>query len=212
MHSNFARMTDTMKLYFTPTSCGAANFLTAQIGGVNFDSEVVDLATHKTASGVDFYTINPKGNVPTLVFPDGSLLNENVAVLTYLADQGSAQLAPKEGTIERYHYLNDLAFVSTEVHSAYGVLFNPTLSQEAREAAVANVQRRLDKLAVMLEGGKNRFLNGPTLSTADLYLYVVLGWSGLFGVTLPERVQSYHDGLKSNEAIAKASEVMASKS
>lgn len=205
-------MTNTMKLYYTPHSCGAANFLTAQIGGLNFDSEVVDLATHKTASGADFFAINPKGNVPTLVFPDGSLLNENIAVLTYLADQGNAGLAPKEGTIERYHYLNDLAFVSTEVHSAYGALFNPTLTPEARAAAMANVQRRLDKLAVLLEGGKNRFINGPALSAADLYLYIVLGWSGLHGVTLPSVVQSYHDRLKTHEVIAKASEVMLSKS
>ena len=49
----------TFKLYYTPTSCGAANFLAASIGGLQFDSETVDLPTHKTKSGIDFYTINP---------------------------------------------------------------------------------------------------------------------------------------------------------
>ena len=205
-------MTYTFKLYYTPQSCGAANFLTAQIGGLTFDSEVVDLATKKTASGADFNAINPKGNVPAVVFPDGSLLNENVATLTYLADQGNAQLAPKEGTVERYRYLNDLAFVSTEVHAAYGALFNPTLSPEAREAALANVQRRLAKLVVMLDGGKKPFLNGSSLSTADIYAYVVLSWSPLFGLSLPTEVQTYFERLKTHEAITKASAVMASKS
>src|SRR5580698_5207263 len=89
------------KLYYTPTSCGAANFLAATIGVLTFNSEVVDLPTHKTKSGADFYKINPKGNVPTIVFPNGSILNENVATLTYLADAGNAHLAPKEGTPER---------------------------------------------------------------------------------------------------------------
>ena len=103
------------KLYYTPTSCGAANFLTATIGGLDFDSEVVDLASHKTKSGVDFYTINPKGNVPTIVFPDGSMLNENVATLTYLADTGDAGLTPAEGTPERYQYLNHVGFVANKV-------------------------------------------------------------------------------------------------
>lgn len=197
MGSNF-------KLYYTPTSCGAANFLAAQIGGLEFDAETVDLATHKTKSGVDFYSINPKGNVPTLAFADGSILNENVATLTYLADAGNAGLAPKEGSPERYRYLNDLAFVATELHPAFAPLFNPKLSPEAREGAVANLLRRVDKLVTLLEGGKRSFLNGSTLSAADLYAYIVLSWSGFLGITLPPVAQGYLDGLKANEAIQKA--------
>src|ERR1700737_4553304 len=96
----------TFKLYYTPTSCGAANFLAASIGGLEVEAEVVDLPTNKTESRTDFCTINPKGNVPTIVLPDGTILNENVATLTYLADAGNAGLAPKEGTPERYQYLN----------------------------------------------------------------------------------------------------------
>jgi glutathione S-transferase len=75
------------KLYYTPTSCGAVSFITAVTNGLKIDTEIVDLATHKTASGADFYAINPKGNVPALVLADGTVLNENVAVLSYLADQ-----------------------------------------------------------------------------------------------------------------------------
>lgn len=192
------------KLYYTPTSCGAANYLAARIGGLTFDAETVDLATHKTKSGVDFYSINPKGNVPTVAFSDGTILNENVATLTYLADAGSAGLAPKEGTPERYRYLNDIAFVASELHPAFGSLFNPQLTGEARAAAMANVQRRVDKLMTLLEGGKRRFLNGTSLSAADLYAYIVLSWSGPLGVTLPPAAQAYCDALKSNEAIQKA--------
>ena len=71
------------KLYYTPTSCGAANFISAYVAGVKMDCEQVSLADHKTASGVDFYTINPKGNVPTIV--DGDLvLNENSATLQFM--------------------------------------------------------------------------------------------------------------------------------
>jgi glutathione S-transferase len=46
----------------------------------------VVLSTHLTASGVDFYTINPKGNVPCLVLEGGVVLNENAATLQYIAD------------------------------------------------------------------------------------------------------------------------------
>lgn len=202
-------MGTTIKLYYTPTSCGAANFLAAKIGGLTFDSETVDLATHKTKSGVDFYSVNPKGNVPTIVLSDGTILNENVATLTYLADAGNAALSPKEGTPERYHYLNDLGFVASELHPAFGALFNPKLAGEARDAAMANVLRRVDKLVTLLEGGKRSFLNGKSLSAADLYAYIVLSWCPHLGVTLPPAAQAYFDGLKGNESITKASAAMA---
>ena len=75
------------KLYYTATSCGAASFIAAVAAKVTFDSEQVSLMDHKTSSGVDFYSINPKGNVPTLVLDDGTVLNEGAATLQYIADQ-----------------------------------------------------------------------------------------------------------------------------
>ncbi len=192
------------KLYYTPTSCGAASFIAATMGGLEFDSEVVDLASHKTKSGADFYAINPKGNVPTIVFPDGSILNENVAALTYLADTGNAHLAPKEGTPERYQYLNQIGFVATELHKGVGALFNSSLSPEAREAAKANAVKKIDQLVnCLLDGGKKSFLNGKTLSVADLYAYIVLSWSGFVGIPLSAQAQAYFDGIKANEAVQK---------
>jgi glutathione S-transferase len=198
------------KLYYTPTSCGAANFLAATIGGLTFDSEVVDLPTHKTKSGADFYAINPKGNVPTIVFPNGSILNENVATLTYLADAGNAHLAPKDGTPERYQYLNDVGFVATELHKGVGALFNTGLSPEAREAAMANAQKKVDQLLVRLDGGKKPFLNGKTLSAADLYAYIVLSWSGFLKLPLPAAAQAYFDRIKALDAVQKASAALGS--
>jgi glutathione S-transferase len=79
------------KLYYTSTSCGAASFIAAHIAGVRLEAEQVNLQTHTTASGAEFYAINPKGNVPALVFDDGFVLNEGSAVLQYIADQVSKQ-------------------------------------------------------------------------------------------------------------------------
>ena len=75
------------KLYYTPTSCGAASFIAAVAAGIPIDAEGVDIGTHKTASGEDYYKINPKGNVPALVLDDGTVLNEGAAVLQWIADQ-----------------------------------------------------------------------------------------------------------------------------
>lgn len=76
-----------VKLYYTPTSCGAASFIAAHAANVNVECEQVDLGSHQTASGSDFFSVNPKGNVPALAFHDGTVLNEGAAVLQWIADQ-----------------------------------------------------------------------------------------------------------------------------
>lgn len=40
-----------VKLYYTPTSCGAASFIVAHAAGLNIECEEVNLGTHQTASG-----------------------------------------------------------------------------------------------------------------------------------------------------------------
>lgn len=75
------------KLYYTSTSCGASSFIAAFVAGIHIDCEQVDLKTHLTASGANYYTINPKGNVPCLVLDDGTVLNEGAATLQFIADQ-----------------------------------------------------------------------------------------------------------------------------
>mgnify|MGYP005991993845 CR=1 FL=1 len=191
------------KLYYTATSCGAASFITATAGGIKFDSEIVDLATHKTASGVDFYTINPKGNVPTVVFDDGSILNENVASLTFLADQGvtETKLAPEAGTPARYQYLNALGFITSDLHKSFGTLFGPH-SDESKAAAIKVAEKKAQVLYdVLLDGGKKKYLVGDSITAADVYAYIVLSWSPWIGVTLPEDTKNYFEFIKSNDVI-----------
>jgi len=73
------------KLYYTPTSCPAASFIAAYVAGVTLEAEQVNIYNHTTATGADFYAINPKGNVPTIVVDSKTVLNENVATLSYIA-------------------------------------------------------------------------------------------------------------------------------
>ena len=111
------------KIYYTPVSCGAASYIAASYAGLQFDSEVVDLKSHKTASGQDFYQLNPKGNVPTLVTSKGTL-SEGPAILQYIADQApQSKLAPAFGSFERYHLIDTFNWVGSELHKSYGPLF-----------------------------------------------------------------------------------------
>lgn len=175
------------KLYYTSTSCGAANFITASLCDLSFDSEQVDIREKKTASGKDYLEINPKGNVPAIVLPDGTVLNENVATLTYIADQNSsAKMAPSsDDTPARYQYLNALSFVASELHPSFGALFNPALDDSAKDAARKRAQRATKRFSQFILGDK-KFVTGDRPCAADIYAYIVFSWKDFAGVDISD--------------------------
>ncbi len=174
-----------VKLYYTPTSCGASSFISAFISGLQYECEVVDLSTHMTASGVDFYTINPKGNVPAIVLDDGTVLNENIVCLEYIADQSCANLAPKNCTTERYVLRQILSFLASELHASIGLFFSPD-SNDAyiRKFLIKNFNKKMQFLQDnILEGGRE-FAHGDTFTIADAYLHIILSWTAYVGLSL----------------------------
>jgi glutathione S-transferase len=186
------------KIYYTPTSCGAASFIAAHIAGLGWEAEQVTMPDHKTTSGADFYAINPKGNVPTLVLDDGTVLNEGSAVLQYIADQVPGELAPRNGEVARYLVQNSLNHTASEIHTAIGGLFHPAHTDETRAFFGKLIEKRLGFLEKHVVNGK-RFVVGDSLTIADLYLYIVLSWTGYVKVDLTPypNTQAYFDGIKS---------------
>src|SRR2546423_5484591 len=82
-----------MKLYYSPGACSLAAHIALREADRAFDLERVDLKTHRTASGQDYYQINPKGYVPALQLDDAGreLLTEAAVVLQYIADLAPAR-------------------------------------------------------------------------------------------------------------------------
>ena len=143
----------------------------------------VDIGTHLTSSGVDYYTINPKGNVPCLVLDDGTILNENVATLQYIADQVPGTVAPVAGTQERAVMQNALAYVASEVHATVAHLFNKDLSADTRAYLVKKYASKLQYVNDHLLATKMT-LTGTKFYVADAYLNIVLSWCPYVGVDL----------------------------
>lgn len=165
-----------MKLYYAPGACSLASHIVACEGGLKLALEKVDLKEHRTESGKDFYDVNPKGYVPALALDDGSVLTENVALLTYLGD--TADLTPKG--MERYRLLEWLAFITSEIHKSFGPLFQGApgdAPQKAREKII----KRLGFIEERLTGD---YLMGPAFTPADAYLYVMLRWCEKMGIDI----------------------------
>jgi glutathione S-transferase len=202
-----------VKLYYTPTSCGASSFICAFLKRLTFDCEVVDLATHTTESGVDFYTINPKGNVPALVLDDGTLLNENIACLEYIADQESnIDLAPKNGSNERYEVRQILSFLASELHATIGLFFNPMMSDPViRDFAKSLFDKKMKYLQKHIIKD-NDYVYGNDFTIVDAYLHIILSWTGYVNIDLSEYqiAERYYKNIKDLPFIKLARQRMAS--
>lgn len=198
------------KLYYTATSCGAASFIAAHTAGIKLDTEQVDIRAHQTASGADYYTINPKGNVPALILDDGTILNENAAVLQYIADLTPGRIAPANGEQSRYNLQNILSYIGSEVHPSIGGLFNPTIGEEVKAFIKGNAAKKLTYLENHLIGDKS-FLVGDSFTVADSYLYIVLSWTQYVGVDLSPypKVTAYFERIASLDNVKSAHERIA---
>ncbi len=164
-----------MKLYYSPGACSLAPHMVLREAGFEFDLEKVSLAANKTASGEDFTQINPKGYVPVLKLDDGHMLTEGPAIDQYLADKKpTSGLAPANGTMERYHLIEWLNFISTELHKQFGPLFKPSTPQETRQTQVNLLGKRFDYVVDQLKN--KQYLTGDVFTIADAYLFTVLNW------------------------------------
>lgn len=184
-----------MKLYYCPGACSLAGHITLHEAGRPFESESVDLKTKQTAAGTDFNTVTIKGYVPALRLDDGQLITENIAVLDYLAS-----LYPQfgfEGPLARTRLLEQLAYISTEIHKSFKPFWHDG-SDSQKATASAYITKRLQYLADTIEGD---FLRGDKPGVSDFYLLVMLLWAGRFGVMIPAPLTAVYERLKARPAV-----------
>lgn len=171
-----------MKLFYSPGACSLSPHIVLRETGLDFELERVDLKTGRTASGAEFSAINRKAYVPALQLDDGQLLTEGPAIVQYLADLAPASgLAPPPGGLPRARLQEWLNFISSELHKGFSPLFRPA-PEETKLAIVT----RLEHWFGWLDGelAKRPYLLGEKLSVADIYLFVVVGWSAYVNISL----------------------------
>lgn len=193
-----------MDLYFAPLSCSMATRIALYESGLDANFHQVVLTTKQTTDGADYLAVNPKGQVPAMLTPDG-LLTEGPAVLQYVADRApAARLAPPAGTRARYLLQQWLNYIATEIHKGvFYLIFNPAVPAEAkvfaREAVVPRYRFLSEHLA------DRQFLLDE-FSVADAYLVTTLGWAVPAGIDLaawPVLAQ-YAQRLRERPAVARA--------
>ncbi|MFN6952511.1 MAG: glutathione transferase GstA [Albidovulum sp.] len=172
-----------MKLYYSPGACSMASHIVLNEIGRPFTIERVDTTSKRTETGKDFLAINPKGKVPALAI-DGEILTEGPAILQFVVDAAGAEtLAPKSGTLARARVNEILTYINSELHPAFGPLFNPAADEATKAAARRTVASRLGWLEARLADGRT-YLTGANFTIADAYAFVVTNWANFTGIAL----------------------------
>lgn len=163
-----------MKLYYAPGACSLAAHIILNEINVDFDLERVDLKTHTTEKGHDYYAINPKGYVPALEINPGLILTENVAILPFLAQHDPKQdLIPPSG-LGRAKVLEWLGYINAELHDAYAVFFSGQLTEAETDKAYKEIDRMLKYIDDYLADWDCEYLVDDNFGPADAYLFVII--------------------------------------
>jgi glutathione S-transferase len=197
-----------MKLYFAPGACSLSPHIVLREAGFNFDLEQVNNQEKKTKSGVDYWGINAKGQVPVLELDDGDRITEGPVIVQYLADQKPASsLIPANGSIERVRVQEWLNFTTSEIHKTFGPIFRPTTPDAYKDIWKENLGKQFDWLDKQLAG--KQYLTGDKFTVADAYLFTVLRWSTRVNIDLSKwpNVKAYVDRVATRPKVQEAMKV-----
>ena len=194
-----------MKLFYATGACSLSPHIVAEEAGIELRLQKVDLKTKTINAEGDFLAINPKGYVPTLQLDDGEILTEGPVIGQYLADlKPEKELAPRAGTLARYHLQEWLGYINSELHKTYSPLFRPTTPAETRAERLAYLGKRYDLVEKQLTG--RPYLLGDHFTVADAYLFTVTNWAGTVKLDLTPfpNVRAFQERVAARPAVKTA--------
>lgn len=187
-----------MKLYYESGTSALASHIALIEAGFSPQLIKVDIPTHKTAAGDDYYHVNPKGCLPSIIFQNGEKLTETVAILDWAAQQ-SEELRPRNDE-ERMRLIEMLAFISTEIQKPLiFTFFIP--GDDAIKVIRDMVAGRFELLGKHIG---DTYVLGDRYTVADALLYVVLRWAGMLEMKVPENSAAYMKRIEARPAVQQA--------
>tara|TARA_R110002072_G_scaffold123977_4_gene259345 strand:+ start:2521 stop:3153 length:633 start_codon:yes stop_codon:yes gene_type:complete len=132
----------------------------------------------------DYLAINPRGQIPALVLPDGTVMTETVACLLHLVDcHPAASLAPETGTSQRARLYRWMIFASVNLYEEaqrYYYARRYTVDEPGYQGVRAAAAKAFDAHAALindeLKNSEGPFLFGQAFSIFDLYLAMLVRW------------------------------------
>lgn len=169
------------KLYWARESGAMAPQALLEEVGAKYEKIVIDLEKEEHKSD-RFLSLNPMGQIPALVLPDGTLMTETAAMLIQIADRHpDAKMAPPAASAERARFLRWLFFLASNVYpTVLRVYYSERHSTDpgAAEGIKARAKADLDNQFEILDGAlrPGPYLLGETFRAVDIMLWMLLQW------------------------------------
>ncbi len=172
-----------MKLYYSPGACSLSPHIILRETKTPVTLVKTDIGVKKVDGGGDFRGVNALGYVPALELDDGTILTEGPAIVQYVADKaGRTDIAPANGSLERYKMQSWLNFVSSELHKGFSPLFSAATPEETRKIVKARLAERFAHLDRHFAA--NDYLMGNAYTLPDAYAFTVLRWANPMKIDL----------------------------
>jgi glutathione S-transferase len=200
-----------LTLYFAPGSSSLAAHLALAEAGAEYALHFVDEDAGEQRTEA-YLRVNPRGKVPALRLPDGSVLVENIAIQTSVArTHPEARLLPEDPAGEA-RALSLMAFFASAVHPAFAHLYAPQrftgvaageagIRARARETFLAHC-REIDALLA----GREWFLDA--FSVVDCYGFIFYDWGRRAGLPVEglRHYAAHQARMKARPAVQRALE------
>jgi GST-like protein len=125
--------------------------------------------------------LNPLGQVPTLIMPDGDVMTESAAIILHLADAfPDAQLAPATSDRQRPAFLRWLIYIVSEIYPTSTFSDDPARWQLPKDTQ-DDYKRTVDQYRKTLWGHVEDVADTPCFlgndfCAIDLYIAVMRNW------------------------------------
>ncbi len=168
-------------LYYSPGSASMAVHLALLELGVAHRLEKLDL-TAGAQHAPEYRRLNPRGQVPTLVF-DGKACFESAALLLLLAERHpEAGLAPLPGSPQRPAYFQWLVFFTSSLGPLFRLWFYPEDLEPGEPTASVRdgIRRKIEDTWSIVDahlGVNGPYMLGAEVSVVDLAAIMYMRWS-----------------------------------
>ena len=174
-------MTGGFKLYGRPGSgSGACEAILALSG---LPHEIIDLGRWEQGGApAELLAVNPLGQIPALVMPDGGVMTESAAITLYLADLvPDAGLAPPPTDPRRAKYLRWMVFLAansymTALRFYYPERYSTRSDVSAGVKAAATARSAFEWSVFASALGESSFILGSQMCAADIYAAMLASW------------------------------------
>ena len=203
-------------LYGKQGSGSATTQIALELCGAAYRSvETASWATN--AAFADLLKLNPLGQIPTLVLPDGSALSESAAILIHLGEAyPDSALLPRHPAA-RAQVIRGLVFIAANCYAAISIIDVPerwcadadddaAVKERIRVGSRARLHRHWEMFADLFPA--RPYLGGEQLGALDLLAAVVSKWSGS-RAHLQKARPAFHETLLRIEAHPKVAQVFA---